>query len=127
MSGSPVFVRGGWDHMNPGAPKDAPWPTYFQDTLLGLVHGHYELLFDTGDQLKDKINAGICMIVPIKYVSEVLDQPKVVEVRKKFEESQPKAPIPSASPDSAGEDSLMRTADLVREVLKEPKKKKKRV
>ena len=50
LSGSPVIMRFGFDHLNPEAddPSDTSnWPI-FSDALFGVVHGHYDLTVPSG-------------------------------------------------------------------------------
>lgn len=115
LSGSPVIMRFGFDHLNPEAPSphDATkWPI-FSDALFGVVHGHYDLTVPPeGGNRFERLNTGICMVVPIKYVAELLVQPKVVAMKEELEKESSQPLGRDASPDS-----VSATADLMREVL----------
>jgi len=79
LSGSPAFVR-----------ETVPigLGSFY---LMGLMHGHWDIppekkndLLDVNDIL-GTVNMGIAIVIPAKKILEVLNQPKLVELREKAE------------------------------------------
>ena len=75
ISGSPSFVRETTD-LGIG-------PFY----LLGLMHGHWDVPTSKTKYVEDPyfagaINVGIAIVVPAKKILEVLNQPRLVELRR---------------------------------------------
>jgi hypothetical protein len=75
LSGSPVFVH----KITKGRGKLH---------LLGLMHGHWDIPTENKNDLDDKdflgsVNMGIAIVVPAKKILEVLNQPELVELRRK--------------------------------------------
>jgi hypothetical protein len=80
LSGSPVFIH---------------WPLPFQPgasqfRFLGLMHGHFDIanlnedtVVDSESQVSGGINTGIGVVIPVEKILETLDQPELVELRKK--------------------------------------------
>jgi len=89
LSGSPVLAYFSRESLNPEAPNDrALWPDWTSDVVFGVVHGHFDLVVpQTATNEFERLNTGICMVVPIKYVVEVLNQKRVLEVTRRLEES----------------------------------------
>jgi len=99
ISGSPVFVQETVAlKVNRGEdPPDTP-PNTIAGTgshfLLGLVHGHWEI--DERDinavhvrgarQGEESINLGISIVIPASKIVETLNQPALVEVRRRAEQ-----------------------------------------
>jgi len=60
--------------------------------LLGLMHGHWDIPpgkkndFHINDEIFGKVNMGIAIVVPAKIILEVINHPKLVELRKAAEE-----------------------------------------
>jgi hypothetical protein len=55
--------------------------------LFGLIHGHWDerkTILKT--ILKENVNMGIAMVVPMEKILEVLNQPKLVEIRQREKE-----------------------------------------
>ncbi len=90
LSGSPVFVHLGVMRFpkveSPTA--DKPYSKFY---LLGLMRGHWELPSATDDDpilddtVRKSINAGMAIVVPAQKILEVLNQPKLVTMRKDIE------------------------------------------
>jgi len=74
FSGSPVFVR----HYFPDS-TGTKWNQWY--SLLGLVHGHWDIKDIPPPFLKD-INEGIVHVVPSQKIIETLDHPELNELRK---------------------------------------------
>jgi hypothetical protein len=80
LSGSPVFIH--WPIAGqPGA-------TQFK--LLGLMHGHFDIknlnedtVVDSDASVTSGINTGIGVVIPVEKILETIDQPELVEIRKK--------------------------------------------
>lgn len=88
LSGSPVFV-----FLAPFKLKETPTTIEYAMTprssifhLLGLIHGHYDsaaseldsVTEDAGDrQVREKLNVGIGVVVPMTRIAEIFDQDKV--------------------------------------------------
>jgi|SRR5271169_2844404 len=79
LSGSPVFIH--WQLPEPGV-------TQFR--LLGLMNGHFDItnlnedtVVDSESQVSGGINTGIGVVIPVEKILETLDQPELVELRKK--------------------------------------------
>ena len=78
LSGSPAFVR----KIVQGRGK-----LY----LLGLMHGHWDIPPENKNDFADmdsfgSVNMGIAIVVPAKKILEVLNQPELVELRRKENE-----------------------------------------
>jgi len=85
LSGSPVFAHLGMMRNIDGELRfnNIPGGAFF---LLGLVHGHWnlpisELDATAQDRTQDRINTGIAIVVPAKKILEVINQPKLKEMR----------------------------------------------
>ena len=55
--------------------------------LLGLMHGHWDIPPENKNDFVDmdsfgSVNMGIAIVVPAKKILEVLNQPKLVELRR---------------------------------------------
>jgi hypothetical protein len=81
LSGSPVFVHVPMFHPRSG--------TITQFFLLGLMHGHFDIKNLNEDTVVDDaeatkgINSGIGVVIPVEKILETIDQPELVELRKK--------------------------------------------
>jgi hypothetical protein len=81
LSGSPVFI-----HTPLLEPQGA---TQFR--LLGLMHGHFDIknlnedivVEALGDATRG-INTGIGVVIPVEKILETIDQPELVELRRKL-------------------------------------------
>jgi hypothetical protein len=58
--------------------------------LLGLMHGHFDIknlkedtAIDSAGDGTGGINTGIGVVIPVEKILETLDQPGIVEMRKK--------------------------------------------
>lgn len=81
LSGSPVWLHFDMWRFIPGRP-DGPPPPMHPDVLLGIIHGHYDVPADLAHAMGvESVNMGICIVTPIKYVAEALEQPKMLETR----------------------------------------------
>jgi hypothetical protein len=82
LSGSPVFVHTPVAHeLN---------VTQFR--LLGLMHGHFDVQNLHEDTVAEAegvagINSGVGVVIPVEKILETLDQPELVEMRKKAGEA----------------------------------------
>jgi hypothetical protein len=89
LSGSPVFVHLGIIRNVDGQTKFATSPEGIF-YLLGLMHGHWDLSVSDIDGIAEdevlsrSINMGIGIVVPAKKIAEVLNQPKLEEMRKEM-------------------------------------------
>jgi len=80
LSGSPVFVI-----------VSLFGPAY----LLGLMHGHWDIAPDLkndavlmDDDTLGKVNMGIAIVIPAKKILEVLQQPELIEMRRKVDDAE---------------------------------------
>ena len=87
LSGSPVFVHTGpW---RGGASGSVLEHVDVRCRLFGLVHGHYDTRYvsDIADGVDDRgsrsINMGIALVVPVKYIRELLDHPTISSIIQK--------------------------------------------
>jgi hypothetical protein len=105
LSGSPVFIHFDMWRVVPGTSPDAPIQPVPSDALLGIIHGHYDLPRAlAGSTEHEIVNMGICMVVPIKYVAEALDQPRMQEKRAELNahgESNEAKPVTEAVPEDS--------------------------
>jgi hypothetical protein len=112
LSGSPAFVRAPVGipikvHTKSGQFREAKTHLQGDYWLLGLTHGHWEILPDDKNKSVDNsilrkkneetINLGIAIVVPAKKILEVLDHPELIEMRKK--ENQPSEEEGVTTPD----------------------------
>jgi hypothetical protein len=76
LSGSPVFV---------GIP-DRKRMAYRNYYLLGLVHGHFDIqnlnAYSVADMSGSGINAGIGVVIPVRYIVETLRHPDLMDLRR---------------------------------------------
>ena len=98
LSGSPVFLNlgmlrifGGRATLAPG--RNRPDAGFL---LLGMVYGHYRERARRIDQTEEMINAGIAIVVPIKYVVEAITQSEEDALRKNIEQQLKKSGGPVA-------------------------------
>jgi hypothetical protein len=90
LSGSPVFIHFGNVRHILGETKIAT-EKYGQFSLLGLMHGHWNvnLLDGTTDSIeiakREAINTGIAIVVPIEKVLEVVRQDSIQSVESELE------------------------------------------
>jgi hypothetical protein len=82
LSGSPVFV-----HVPAFAPHGGTVTRFY---LLGLMHGHFDIqnlkedtVVDTQADATNGINTGIGVVIPVEKIIETIDQPELLELRKK--------------------------------------------
>lgn len=90
LSGSPVFV-------NIEGIRKGQWVLGKQSLyLLGLIHGHWDIMEKAFDESKEdvsdvgNINMGIAIVVPATKILEVINQPMLMEKRQKFLEQNKK-------------------------------------
>lgn len=99
VSGSPVFVRESlWVTQKGAGPFVAGKGELRPDTmhavvggkswLLGLMHGHWDIPANKRNEIapaptEDGVNVGIAIVVPAKKIYEVLDDPGLVQMRKR--------------------------------------------
>jgi hypothetical protein len=81
LSGSPVFLHVPTPDHGPGTTR-----IYF----LGLMHGHFDIqnlnddtVVDSDQEATRGINTGIGVVIPVEKILETLNQPELVELRKK--------------------------------------------
>jgi hypothetical protein len=88
LSGSPVFLHFDMWRVPPGGPDD-PIPEMRGDAFFGLVHGHFDArkLLSTPIDL-EAVNMGVSIVVPAQRIREVIEQPKVEEMRDKKQEDE---------------------------------------
>ena len=88
LSGSPVFTNQGMVGVRDGQLKFLTRPPLF---LLGLIHGHFDIVTDAADVKEDvasreRVNMGIAIVVPVEKIVELLNDPRVLapddEIRK---------------------------------------------
>lgn len=97
ISGSPAFVRATGTMNMPsqnrktGEIKVMEWSAPGCTFLLGLVHGHWEMLAEDKNEPEprytkkgqdDSVNMGIAVVIPAKKIKEVLFHPELVEMRR---------------------------------------------
>jgi hypothetical protein len=99
LSGSPVFIH---------------WPLVHQIgatqfRLLGLMHGHFDIanlnedtVVDSAAEASGGINTGIGVVIPVEKILETIDQPELVEMRKKAIKEHRKG---GAKPDFSDDDA----------------------
>lgn len=81
LSGSPVFVY----HVGPRIVKPNVRGVFL---LLGLVHGHWNMPRSVSDDspfASERLNLGIAIVIPARKILEVLDHPKLQEIRREVE------------------------------------------
>jgi hypothetical protein len=91
LSGSPAFVR-----------QTVP-VGIGNFYLLGLMRGHWDIppqarddqITTDDEEAFGKVNMGIAVVVPAKKISEVLNQPRLVEARKRKDEEFRKERMPT--------------------------------
>jgi len=90
LSGSPVFAHLGNVRIRDGKPQFAIGGAVLY--LLGLVRGHWEkpifdeVLTEKFKVMEERVNMGIAVVVPVKQIQEVLNQPEFLRERKQIEE-----------------------------------------
>jgi hypothetical protein len=91
LSGSPVFVRNTVKlPLQTPDGKLAAMSGLGQSHLLGLVHGHWDVLptFSNVEQ-EEKVNMGVSIIVPAKKILETLHNPELVSLRQEHWDANP--------------------------------------
>jgi hypothetical protein len=89
MSGSPVFVR---PTVEVEFSKDQKFFGLLpQVSLLGLVHGHWDISPSDIDKCKPRpqrggVNIGVGVVVPAEKILEVLNHPELVAMRASWDE-----------------------------------------
>jgi len=91
LSGSPAFVR---------ETRPVGIGSFY---LLGLMHGHWDIPPQTRDdqttedyqEALGKVNMGIAVVVPANRILEVLNQPRLLEMRKTWDEELKKERMPT--------------------------------
>jgi len=79
LSGSPVFIRRIF-------PKDKlEWRTEYY--FLGLVHGHWDIS-QSATGIQENINVGLAHIVPAHKILETLNQPALLDERRKADDQE---------------------------------------
>lgn len=94
LSGSPAFIR-----------ETVPMGigSFY---LLGLMHGHWDIPIESKSDLEDlssieSVNVGITIVVPAKKILEVLNQPRLVETRRRGDEARRKETMPTLDEEAA--------------------------
>ena len=108
LSGSPVFIH-------------TPVPHRLNVTefrLIGLMHGHFDvknlnedIVIDSDHGDTGGINTGIGVVIPVEKIMETIDQPELVEMRRKSAIEHRKKY--GASSDCAGDDGPAQPAESV--------------
>ena len=80
LSGSPAFVRE-TSHIGLG-------PVY----LFGLMHGHWDIPPESKNDIdyiesNKTVNLGIAIVVPAKKILEVLNQPRLLDMRRQGDQA----------------------------------------
>jgi hypothetical protein len=109
LSGSPVFVMTDmWQVEHPGGWIVKRTGRHY---LLGIMHGHFNLPTSGEDSVVDaevesddttateRINTGIGIVIPAEKILEVINQPKLMELRRVREQEARDAS--AGTPDSA--------------------------
>jgi len=92
LSGSPVFVHLGTAKYRSADGSQRPGDIVFY--LLGVMHGHWDSGRDTGPDSasdasdltlfqRDKINTGIAIVSPAWKIMEIINQPRLTDLRSK--------------------------------------------
>ena len=89
LSGAPVFVL---------YPKTGYFAGHSHFSLLGLVHGHWDVPAGTIVGVDVPINEGIAVVVPAKAIMEVINSEELMGLRRRRDEERPKSD--PATPDS---------------------------
>jgi hypothetical protein len=100
LSGSPVFLHSlKYDH---GKVREGSSGIMSYFSLLGLVHGHWNLPHDDpsdavviDDDGPGKINTGIAVVVPSRKIIEVLNHPELIAMRNRFADEVAKRDSPT--------------------------------
>lgn len=73
LSGSPVFVhtRPTYIQTNPEAVTGVQ--------LLGLMHGHFDEVFDAGGETSERVNVGIGIVAPASKLRELMSLPEILQ------------------------------------------------
>jgi hypothetical protein len=125
FSGSPVFTLAARDHgTKVTAEKDKRIGTYL---LLGIMHGHTNVHAKDASLQDDVFNSGIAIVTPAQKIVETVDQPELVEMRKKIEKSLSKKSVTLDFDDSGTkkEDAPpMTPEELIRRAVNTPPMKK---
>ncbi len=87
LSGSPVFV-----HLGNFRPRGTK-PTNTNIFWLGLMHGHWDIdprpdeyeEDNTSLEHRERVNMGIAIVIPASKIIEVINLPKFVDARKKYD------------------------------------------
>jgi hypothetical protein len=97
LSGSPVFVR--HTVFNKLPTQDGDSLTMFgvgSLHFLGLMHGHWDLPLDfASTEHAEAVNMGISIVVPAYKILEVLNQPELLEMRRKMDQELRKPNLPT--------------------------------
>jgi hypothetical protein len=101
ISGSPVFVRATGTMNLPSLNKKTGETRIMEYAvpgsifLLGLVHGHWEMLAEdkndpesrsTKKEQEDSVNMGIAVVIPAKKIKEVLFHSELIEMRNRLDQ-----------------------------------------
>lgn len=82
LSGSPVYALSGF--YRPSGDGSLTRSNVIQTWLLGLVHGHFDLKWSGNgftEPLVERMNEGIAIVPPFRYIQEVIQQDHFVEDR----------------------------------------------
>lgn len=101
LSGSPVYVRQtlNMEVTNEKGEK-LPFAGVGQIYFLGLMHGHWRVpkqaMLAQGVEVAEAVNMGVSIVVPAHKIVEILNQPELVALRKKYDETITKDNLPVA-------------------------------
>jgi hypothetical protein len=83
LSGSPAFVRHtiSMDVRSVDDPRPQKFSGAGQLSLLGLMHGHWDLPVGFRPEQIEAVNMGVAIVVPAKKILEVLYHPELIALR----------------------------------------------
>src|SRR5665213_484408 len=88
LSGSPVFLSLQQQRNIVGTPNSSVERPYY---LFGLMHGHFDIkdlnmdvVTDAETEALGAINTGMGVVVPVKKIVETVNQPEVLELRRRL-------------------------------------------
>jgi hypothetical protein len=129
LSGCPVFIR---ETVNiplseiPGGPETRPLHGLGSMYFLGSMIGHWQIPRSMNPALAEAVNMGMSVVVPAYKISEILNQPTLVNMRKNLEEQRRKEGAKSASLDSSlkkPKDEKIFTKEQFEDALKKASRK----
>lgn len=92
-SGSPVYL---YEETHKALPPEGRIGPETRPTLIGLLHGHMPI-----EYYGQMVNSGIAVVVPIKNLYELLQDPGLIAEREDIDKEVGRKLQPSARPSSA--------------------------